>query len=103
MDETIKRMYDETVGFKYLHPVSPIQQVKNLAKEAPKLIKSGFSRVPNNIYQARMVMCESCYYWHASGNLGLGKCEHPKCGCTRGKMRMSASACPIGNWGEHHA
>jgi hypothetical protein len=102
MNEAVKRMYDDTVGFKYLHPVTPIQQVQNLVREAPAIIKSGFKQVPDDVYEQRMSICRTCYFWHEGGNLGLGKCEHPKCGCSKGKMKLSVSECPVGNWGSYN-
>jgi len=101
MNEDVKRMYDDTVGFKYLHPVTPMQQVKNLVKEAPAIIKSGFKQVPEEVYEKRLQLCRTCYFWKASGNLGMGKCEHPKCGCSKAKLKLQISACPAGVWGAY--
>ena len=92
-------MYDDTVGFKYIHkPPSIPQMAVNLVKEAPAIIKSGFKTVPDEVYESRMAICRTCYFWSESGNAGLGKCEHQKCGCSKGKMKMAVSKCPIDNW-----
>lgn len=84
-------------------PVGPslLRQAINLSKAIPAMINDGFRSVPDLVYNDRMRLCNSCEHWDEEGNLGLGKCNHPKCGCTRGKMKQASSECPMGNWGSY--
>lgn len=95
----------EHIGFTDLpQPKGPnlVQMAVNLAKAVPDIVKSGVKIVPDNVYNDRMSLCHTCYFWNEDGNAGLGKCNHPKCGCTRGKMKLAASSCPINNWGAYN-
>ena len=56
MNEDVKRMYDDTVGFKYIHTPSPIQSAVNFIKEVPKIIRSGAKMVPNDVYELTEAM-----------------------------------------------
>jgi len=46
----------------------------------------------------RRATCDGCPYFNAAGNLGLGECQAPGCGCTRGKLWLATSSCPLGKW-----
>lgn len=89
------------IGFKDINPPNIVQQVTNLARELPTMIKNGFKRVPDDIFEQRMQMCRTCFYWDEKGNLGFGKCKHPKCGCSKAKHLLEISSCPMGNWGKY--
>lgn len=43
---------------------------------------------------ARMSVCQACEYWNAAGNLGLGECQAPGCGCTKFKVWLLNEKCP---------
>jgi len=43
-------------------------------------------------------LCRACPAWREEGNLGLGECTHPKCGCTRFKPQWATEHCPIDKW-----
>lgn len=75
------------------------RQILNLAKEVPKLVASGFKTVPEAVYEQRMGICRTCHFWDEAGNMGAGKCNHPKCGCTKKKLTFASQSCPVGSWG----
>lgn len=54
--------------------------------------------VPPATYEERMKICRACEHWRESGNLGLGECGHPRCGCTRAKQRLTTEKCPLHKW-----
>lgn len=54
--------------------------------------------VTNEEYESRMKICYACENWKEDARLGLGKCNHVKCGCTRLKQRLASQECPDGRW-----
>ena len=48
--------------------------------------------------KARGAICAACEHWRPGGNLGLGECAAPGCGCTRAKWWLATEACPLGKW-----
>lgn len=45
-----------------------------------------------------LACCDTCSKWDGSARLGLGKCNHPGCGCTTAKMHLATEKCPAGGW-----
>jgi len=62
------------------------------------LLRGDALLVGADIYAARSDACNACEYWDASARLGLGKCKHKKCGCTKFKRWMATEKCPLGKW-----
>lgn len=60
--------------------------------------RSGFKKAPRDLRHARLAVCVACEYWNAAGNLGLGECKHPACGCTKLKAALATATCPAGKW-----
>lgn len=46
----------------------------------------------------RLAICRACKFWDEGGNVGLGECQHPGCGCTRFKHGLITETCPLGKW-----
>lgn len=89
-------------GFKDIpQPVEPtiIQRVVNFTEAIPDIVKSKVQFAPNDVYEERLRLCHTCYFWKEDGNMGMGMCRHPKCGCSKGKLKLSVSKCPIEVWG----
>lgn len=86
-----------------IKPVGPnlMTQAINLAKSIPAIVESGCKLVPDDVYEVRLGICATCYFWDENDNAGFGKCNHPKCGCSKAKQRIAISSCPIGNWGAY--
>ena len=74
------------------------EMAANLIRHTSDIAKSGFRLAPEDIVEARLSTCRRCAYWDESARLGLGKCNHPQCGCSKAKHIFSASRCPIGLW-----
>lgn len=57
-------------------------------------------RVPDEERDRRLAICRSCPggHWKKGGNLGLGECSHPQCGCTRFKHGWATEKCPLNLW-----
>lgn len=43
-------------------------------------------------------ICQSCRYFWADGNFGLGQCTAPGCGCSRFKWWLKSQKCPLEYW-----
>jgi hypothetical protein len=74
--------------------------IHNFAGAMAEWFKAGLPVVSKEIAHARLIACRSCpgRHWQEEARAGLGKCTHPKCGCTKGKMWLGTSKCPIGHW-----
>lgn len=51
-----------------------------------------------DVRRQRKTICDACPYWNAKGNLGLGECRAPGCGCTRAKVWLASETCPLKKW-----
>ncbi len=82
------------------NPVEPklIDQAANLTKALSKWAKSGFKVANKKTISIRKSNCESCEFWKHNGNMGLGKCNHAECGCTKVKWWLESEKCPVGKW-----
>lgn len=60
---------------------------------------AGCPLAPRPVRHARATICTACPHWAPGGNLGLGECRAPGCGCTRAKWWLATEACPLGKWG----
>lgn len=55
-------------------------------------------RVSDKERDRRLAICRACDLWAEGGNVGLGECKHPECGCTRFKHGLATETCPSGKW-----
>lgn len=58
----------------------------------------GMKIAPAEVRQERYAICASCKFWDAKARLGLGKCRHHECGCTKLKHALATESCPDGKW-----
>ena len=65
----------------------------NITKAAGKWISAGLPVVSQAVYDQRTDICDGCELWDKKGNLGMGKCKAPGCGCTRFKRWLATEAC----------
>ena len=79
------------------------QMTSNLVAAIARNTANRLRRVPDDVQAIRMKHCSGCDYWSGEARLGLGKCSHPSCGCTRIKTIFAAEKCPIGRWHEYPA
>lgn len=54
--------------------------------------------VSKEVENERRAICNVCEFWQPEGHLGFGECAHPKCGCTRIKMKLAKQRCPLAFW-----
>lgn len=87
-------------------PLTPTPEKASLATKAGRLLragrawlKAGAPVTPPEVREARRALCDACDYFRPAGNLGLGKCTAPGCGCTRGKLWLATEKCPLNKWG----
>lgn len=62
--------------------------------------KAGFPVAAFAVRLERRAICEACPAWRPKGNLGLGECVDPRCGCSRLKRWLATERCPAGKWPE---
>jgi hypothetical protein len=75
-----------------------VDSAENLAKAIGRWIKGGFAVASAETIGKRKAACEACPYWEGDARLGLGKCKHAKCGCTKLKWWLETETCPDNRW-----
>ena len=70
----------------------------NFSSALARWSAAGFPVTSRLTYEARATVCEPCEFWDATARLGLGKCLHKKCGCTKMKRWLATEKCPVGKW-----
>ncbi len=55
------------------------------------------------IQAQRQQICTACPHWKPEAYAGTGSCGHPSCHCTRAKLALATSYCPMGKWLAVHA
>lgn len=76
---------------------SLLKMAGNFALAMKDFAQSGFLKVTQEQYNARMDICNSCEFWQGDARMGMGKCL--KCGCSGAKQWIATSVCPINKWG----
>ena len=77
---------------------SLLTKAQRLRRELTAWAKAGMPLAPKETRQARLAVCASCEYYDPKGNLGMGACKAPGCGCSRVKAALATSKCPKGKW-----
>ncbi|MBX4215886.1 hypothetical protein KW797_02980 [Candidatus Parcubacteria bacterium] len=70
-------------------------KARRLREELTGWAKKGAPLAPRNVRRERLAICQACSYYNAKGNVGLGACTYPGCGCTRAKLALATSKCPM--------
>lgn len=68
-------------------------KVRRLRGELRAWRKAGLPLASPALREERRAACEACPYFAPAGNLGLGECHAPGCGCTRMKRWLLTSQC----------
>lgn len=71
---------------------------ENLALAIGRWVKGGFPVASAETIKKRKATCQACPYWDGAARMGLGKCKHSKCGCTKFKWWLETETCPDGRW-----
>lgn len=74
------------------------EMVSNFAGALSRWVKAGAPIVPEEEFQRRLAVCRGCEHWIEAARLGLGKCNAPGCGCTKGKLWFQTETCPLKKW-----
>ncbi|HSI82852.1 MAG: hypothetical protein ACAI35_24475 [Candidatus Methylacidiphilales bacterium] len=61
-------------------------------------VTAGMPVVSETEYQTRAAACTTCPLWDPAARLGLGRCNHSGCGCTKLKRWLATEKCPAGKW-----
>lgn len=77
-------------------------KAKHAAQATARIVRAAASgqpvRVSADELKRRDDICNACELWKPSGNLGMGECTHPQCGCTKLKRGFATETCPAGKW-----
>lgn len=79
-------------------PTPAAQKLRNLRRALGRWNAAGRPTASRATRKARGAICSACEHWRPGGNLGLGECAAPGCGCTRAKWWLATEACPLGKW-----
>ncbi len=74
------------------------EMTRNFADAMLRWVGSGFATVDEVAFTLRLAQCRACPHWDEAARAGVGKCNHPKCGCTKAKLWLASERCPIGRW-----
>lgn len=81
---------------------SLLTKAKHVAQAGGRIAKAAGQgeriRVSDEERDRRLAICRECDLWNEGGNVGLGECKHPGCGCTRFKHGLATETCPAGKW-----
>lgn len=83
-----------------LHAPTVGELAQNFTAAVSRWIEAGAPVVSEEEYAARALACEGCELWDGRARLGLGKCRHKKCGCTRMKRWLATEKCPLSKWAQ---
>ncbi len=80
---------------------SLLTKMGRLRRELAAAYQAGLRITPKAERMRRSSICDACPYWSKAGNLHLGECRAPGCGCTRAKVWIASSWCPlpVPKWG----
>lgn len=79
----------------YCHSTEPptlAERAVRFTKAMAEWISNGAPVVPFEVFDQRLKICESCYWWR--GNTGYGKIGCGKCGCSGKKLWFATESCP---------
>ncbi len=74
------------------------EMFQNFAGAMEDWVKAGFPVGNEEISLERHASCSGCDLWDGNARFGLGKCNHPLCGCSKIKFWLATSVCPAGKW-----
>lgn len=81
---------------------SLLAKAKHITQASARIAKAAVQgeriRVSPEERDRRLAICRACDLWNEGGNVGLGECKHPGCGCTRFKHGLANETCPLGHW-----
>ena len=84
------------------HAPTTRRKMKNVLLAGTRILKAAANgdpiRVTDDELKRRDTICNACELWKPEGNLGMGECTHPQCGCTKMKRGLATETCPAGKW-----
>ena len=73
-------------------------KASRLCRALWRWLRAGCPLSSSQVRRARRAACLACDRWAPEGNLGLGECRHPECGCSGAKRALATEHCPAGKW-----
>jgi hypothetical protein len=82
-----------------LGPPTAKAMVRNFIRAMASFAASGWKCASEEKMQHRLEICRRCSYWEEDARVGLGKCNHPGCGCSmKIKLWIDSVECPQKFW-----
>ena len=81
---------------------SPLTKLARLKNELIAWNKAGRPIATKAVRRERLAFCKACKFYQPGGNFGFGECHAPGCGCSRAKLWLATSKCPLTppKWGQ---
>lgn len=70
----------------------------NFTGAVSRWVTAGMPVVAKEEFDRRLAICRGCEFWDENARMGLGKCNAPGCGCSKGKLMLATERCPIKKW-----
>tara|TARA_R110002126_G_scaffold222874_1_gene367936 strand:+ start:209 stop:619 length:411 start_codon:yes stop_codon:yes gene_type:complete len=74
------------------------EKISTFGKAMGRWMDSGFEIADGKEVSRRKEICTMCPKWDKGARLGLGKCTHNACGCTKLKWWLKGEKCPADLW-----
>lgn len=87
---TVPPMEPETIGST---SIAAMQRLGSLLAASVKWLWAGCPITPRTLARRRLELCQTCPNWRPEAWAGTGGCR--LCGCTRLKLEMATSRCPL--------
>ena len=86
-------------GQKHFPPKSSfILLAKRFSLAMLRWLAAGCPLVSRLVLRYRARICAACQFWRPQARLGMGKCDHPECCCTKFKRVFGTEVCPANKW-----
>jgi hypothetical protein len=93
LDEVASKELREKFRSPKLPQPSAAELAANFTGALAAWAKAGFKIVERSVYESRHALCQACDWWDAKAWAGSGRCR--KCGCSRAKLWLTTSKCPL--------
>ena len=79
-------------------PPSFMRMAQNFGQAMVAWQSTGYATVSEDVYNQRKDTCLKCPFWSDAARMGLGRCSHPGCGCSKLKRHLASGTCPMNLW-----
>jgi hypothetical protein len=73
------------------------EMAANLTRALAEWTRHGFPVATQEVRDQRQAICDGCEWWESNAMFGTGRCR--RCGCSKLKLALATSVCPVAKWG----